>query len=69
LPGSSHRAGITKVWMQQGSQSDAAIEYCQQNGIEVVSKRCIMMFAEPAGQKKRGAAGRTPHVHIGWVFD
>ena len=40
-------AGINKIWMQQGAQSDAAIEFCEQNGIEVVSKRCIMMFVEP----------------------
>lgn len=40
-------AGINKVWMQQGSQSEAAIEFCEQNGIEAVSKRCFMMFAEP----------------------
>lgn len=42
-------AGIKKVWMQQGSQSQAAIEFCEQNGIETVSRRCILMFAEPVG--------------------
>jgi hypothetical protein len=40
--------GIKKIWMQQGSESDEAIRFCEENGIEVVSKECIMMFAEPA---------------------
>ncbi len=37
------------MWMQQGSQSDAALAFCGDNGIEAVSKRCILMFAEPVG--------------------
>ncbi|GBD88432.1 coA binding domain protein [bacterium BMS3Abin03] len=41
-------AGINKVWMQQGSRSDAAVEYCKKNGIDVVENECILMFAEPA---------------------
>ena len=40
-------AGITRIWMQQGSQSQSAIDYCDENGISVVSKHCIFMFAEP----------------------
>jgi predicted CoA-binding protein len=37
-------AGIRRVWMQQGSESAAAIEFCKQNGISVISGECIMMF-------------------------
>lgn len=40
--------GIKKVWMQQGSQSEKAIKFCEDNNIECVSKECILMFAEPA---------------------
>ena len=40
-------AGITRIWMQQGAESGAAIEFCEQNGIPVISKLCILMFAEP----------------------
>jgi uncharacterized protein len=43
----AHAAGIPRVWFQQGSQSNKAIEFCRQNGMEVVSKLCILMFAEP----------------------
>jgi len=38
-------AGIKRVWMQQGSESEAAIRLCQQNGIAEVHGECILMFA------------------------
>lgn len=41
------RLGIQRVWMQQGSESPAAIQFCQQNGIQVVHGECIMMFTRP----------------------
>ena len=44
-----HQAGIEKVWMQQGSQSDEAITYCEENRVDYISNECILMFAEPAG--------------------
>ena len=40
-------AGITRIWMQQGAESDAAVEFCQANGISTVHGECILMFAEP----------------------
>ena len=40
-------AGIRRVWMQQGAQSDAAIRYCQEHNINEVHGECIMMFAQP----------------------
>ncbi len=42
------RAGIARVWMQQGAESAEAIAYCEKNGIQVVHGECILMFAEPA---------------------
>jgi len=41
-------AGIKKVWMQQGSQSEKAIKFCEDHNIDYVSNECILMFAEPA---------------------
>jgi hypothetical protein len=41
-------AGINKVWLQQGSQSEVAIKYCEENGIDYVSNECILMFAQPS---------------------
>ena len=41
------RAGIKRVWMQQGSGSETAIRFCEQNGITAVDGECILMFVEP----------------------
>ncbi len=38
---------IEYVWMQTGSESKKAIEFCEQNNINVVHNECIFMFAEP----------------------
>lgn len=40
-------AGIRRVWMQQGSESRKAIQYCEQFGLDAVYGQCIFMFAEP----------------------
>ena len=42
------QAGIQKVWLQQGSQSDEAVKFCEENGIDCVSNECILMFAQPS---------------------
>ena len=39
-------AGINRVWLQQGSQSEAAEQYCKENGIDCVSNECILMFVQ-----------------------
>jgi len=53
------QAGIRRVWMQQGAESEAAVRYCQQNGIAEVHGECIMMFAEPV---------RFPHSIHRWIW-
>lgn len=35
--------GIQKVWLQPGSESDEAIKYCEENGIECIYGACIMV--------------------------
>jgi hypothetical protein len=42
-------AQIRRVWMQQGAESEAAIRFCEENGIGVISGECVMMFARPIG--------------------
>lgn len=37
------RLGVRMVWMQPGSESDRAIEFCEKNGIKVVHGVCIMV--------------------------
>lgn len=63
-------AGIRRVWMQQGAESDEAIAACDRHGIAVVHHECILMFAEPtawfhrAHRWARGAFGELPaHAH------
>jgi len=45
-------AGISRVWMQQGAGSKAAIQFCEENGMNVVHGHCIMMFTDPTGFHK-----------------
>lgn len=37
------KLGIKSVWMQPGSESDKAIEFCHKNNIECVHNSCIMI--------------------------
>jgi len=59
-------AGIGRVWLQNGAESEAAIRYGEQHGISVISGECILMFAEPAGfghrlhRWFRGVMGKLP---------
>jgi len=34
--------GVKKVWMQPGSESEKAIEFCKNNDIDVIYGRCVM---------------------------
>jgi len=36
------KLGIKKVWMQPGSESETAINFCRENGMDVVHGVCIM---------------------------
>jgi len=62
----AHEAGIKKVWLQQGSQSEAAVKFCEENGIDCVSNECILMFAQPSAFIHRahkwvwGVLGKLP---------
>jgi len=37
------KLGIRKVWMQPGSESRAALDFCKENDIEVVYGVCVMV--------------------------
>jgi hypothetical protein len=64
--GDAERAGVNRVWLQQGAQSDEAIRYCHEHGMRVVADECILMFARPTGLLHRahrwiaGAMGQVP---------
>ena len=52
-------AGVRRVWLQQGAESEAAVRFCQEHGLGVVAGECIMMFAAPVG---------FPHSMHRWVW-
>ena len=35
--------GLSRIWLQPGSESDSAIAFCRDNGLEVVHDVCVMM--------------------------
>ena len=39
--------GLRKIWFQQGAESDPAIKKAAEAGMDVVSKKCIMMYTPP----------------------
>ena len=38
-----HELGLKRVWMQPGSESEAAIVYCEQHDMQVVYHACAMV--------------------------
>lgn len=47
--------GLTRVWMQPGAESDAAIRFCHDNGIQAVWGECAMVHRrDRAFWEKRG---------------
>jgi len=49
-----HRLGLTRVWMQPGSESEAAIAYCHTHGIQVVHDACAMALRRNWPQPEGG---------------
>ena len=43
------KAGIRKIWLQQGAESPDVLEACREIGIEPISGECILMFSDPRG--------------------
>lgn len=43
----AHAAGVRHIWIQQGAESDEAVSFAAEHQMEVISRRCVMMFAEP----------------------
>ncbi len=41
----AHAAGITRVWLQPGAESAAAMAYGQAHGLTVIYDECVMVLA------------------------
>jgi predicted CoA-binding protein len=35
--------GLSRIWLQPGSESEQAIAFCRENGLRVVYNACVMM--------------------------
>lgn len=55
----ANEAGVLRLWIQQGSESEAALRYCESHGINVIHDQCILMYAEPV---------RSYHKLHRWVW-
>jgi uncharacterized protein len=59
-------AGLRRIWVQRGAESDEAIRFCEEHQLAVVHHECLLMFAEPAGgvhrfhRWVRGLFGKLP---------
>jgi len=42
-------AGIPRLWLQSGCESKEAIDLAESNGVPVISKACVLMYAQPVG--------------------
>jgi len=43
----AHESGIKYFWIQQGAETEDAINYCKSNDLSYITKECVMMYAEP----------------------
>ncbi|PKN88349.1 MAG: CoA-binding protein [Chloroflexi bacterium HGW-Chloroflexi-8] len=41
------KSGVKNVWLQQGSESEDALKFAQDNNLNVSSNGCILMYMEP----------------------
>jgi predicted CoA-binding protein len=42
-----HDQGIQHVWLQQGAESDEAIAFAEEHGLNLIHGQCVLMFLEP----------------------
>ncbi len=54
----AHSLNISNIWLQQGAESDEAISFCKDKGMNIIHKQCILMFIEPLS---------FPHNFHRWV--
>lgn len=40
-------AGINNIWLQQGSESPEAVQFCKEAGMQYAVGKCALMYLEP----------------------
>ncbi|MCE1199738.1 MAG: CoA-binding protein, partial [Marinilabiliales bacterium] len=43
------RLGMENIWIQQGAESPELLKFLQENKIQAVTRKCILMYAPPVG--------------------
>jgi hypothetical protein len=43
----AHNAGIKRIWFQQEGKYDTAIKAAENAGLQVMSRKCVLMYTEP----------------------
>jgi uncharacterized protein len=41
------KKGITRIWVQQMSETKDTVKIAEENQVDLISKKCIFMFADP----------------------
>jgi len=41
--------GIDNIWIQQKSESEKAVSFCNQNELNLIHNECLLMYANPVG--------------------
>lgn len=49
----AYDAGIRHVWLQRGINAPEALRFCEEKGVNAISGRCVLMFAEPVDSVHR----------------
>lgn len=64
----AHRLGLSRIWMQPGSESEAAIEYCHAHDMQVVFGACAMVHAGSGTSPERREAVASQEPVLVMVF-
>ena len=48
----ARQLGLGRIWLQPGAESQAVLEYCQENGLRVVHDVCVMMSGPKVRKEK-----------------
>jgi predicted CoA-binding protein len=48
----AHQLGLTRIWMQPGAESETAVSYCHEHGIQVIHDDCAMVWKRQWDQKE-----------------
>ena len=45
----AEKKGIKHIWLQQGAEDNETIGFAEENGMNIIYKKCAIMFANPRG--------------------